>query len=121
MAYKTSHRLTPIYYADFKKHLQENLWQEIHEYIEDNEDICWVISEGVNEWGEDDRSFTDKDLNMQKLSEEFPYLIFTLEYEPIDDYSLGEYKEYWLNGKVQRECIQISVDEFDSSKLREVE
>ena len=120
MAYRTSHRLKTRYYADFNKELEEDIEEKIEKYIEHNENLSWVISEGLNEWGEDDRSFADSEKNMKNLSIKFPNLIFVLEYEPIQDYQLGERTEYWFDGKVQTQYAEVMVNPFNVNKLKEV-
>jgi len=119
MAYKTSHRLSIRYYADSKAKLEPKVKKEIKRFIEENNDISWVISEGLNKWGESDRSFQNKDIIMKELSNKFFYLIFILEYDPLNDYEVGEVREYWYQGKVQKEYAEIKVNNFDSNKLQE--
>jgi len=121
MAYKTSHRLSMVGSNTKEVIVDKYIISKVEMYIDDYEDISWIISEGLNEWGEDDRSFTDSEINMKNLSEEFPTLIFKLEYDPIQDYSIGERTEYWLDGKYQIEYAEIKVNEFDLNKLKEVD
>lgn len=119
MAYKTSHRLKVVHYADSKRELEDNIRKQIESFIERNEDMDWVISEGLDEWGEDDRSFQDKNKTMQELSLKFPNLIFILEYNPLIGSRVGEIREYWFDGKVQTEYakIEIKVNDFDLDNL----
>nr|WP_302600324.1 hypothetical protein [uncultured Cellulosilyticum sp.] len=92
---------------------------EIEEYVAENDDMQWVFSEGIGEWGEDDRSFIRSDENMYQISNRFPNILFTLKHEMIGDVEDGLYTEYWLGGSVQREKLQYFTPEFDVNKLRE--
>lgn len=117
MAHKTSHRLKVRYYADSTAELEDKLRYEINNFIEEHEDLQWVISEGLNEWGEDDRSFENKNTIIKELSEKYFYLIFILEYDPLSDFEMGEVREYWYQGKIQKEYAEIKVNSFDLNKL----
>jgi hypothetical protein len=122
MAYKTSHRLQMVHKDEVGNLIpikEKSFVDEVEAYIEDNDDISWVISEGLFEWGESDRSFQKKDKNMKELSLSFPNIIFVLDYEPIDDCKIGEYREYWFNGKVQREYAEITIGALDFTKLKD--
>lgn len=116
MAYRTNWKLSAEYICG-KKALTKSDKKEIEEIIFDCDDMRWVFGEGLNEWGEDDRSFSNSDENMQNLSKTFPQVLFTLKYEMVDDTTEGMYTEYWLNGEVQREKLQYFTPEFDANKL----
>lgn len=115
MAYKTEWKL------EINEKLNQPiplvLIKEIESYIEEVEDMAWVFSEGINEWGESDRSFNNSDDCMYKLSKLYPQLIFTLKYELVSDTDEGMYTEYWFNGEVQKEELQYVVPPFDINKL----
>lgn len=121
MAYKSQYRLSPRYYSDSKKELETEVKNQIEQYIEDNDDLSWVISEGLNEWGEDDRSFQNKNEIMTELSKKFFYIIFILEYDPLSDFEMGETREYWYQGEVQVEYAEIKIEDFNHNKLRKLE
>lgn len=119
MAYRTNWKLDAQYICGERKELTSLDKREVEEYIQDNEDMRWVFGDELGEWGEDDRSFTDSDRNMSKLSRIFPQMLFTLKYERVEDTCEGIYTEYWLNGEVQIEQLQYFTPEFNISKLKE--
>lgn len=119
MAYRTNWKLDAEYICGERKELSKLDKQEIEEYIQNNDDMNWAFSEGLGEWGEDDRSFAHSDGNMNKLSKLFPQILFTLKYERVEDTCEGVYTEYWLNGEVQREQLQYFTPEFNVNKLKE--
>lgn len=91
--------------------------KEINEYIEENEDMRWVFGEGLFEWGEDNRSFFNKDENMYKISKHFHDIVFVLKYDPIVGKDEGMYIEYWFDGEVQKEVAAIAIPKFEINKL----
>lgn len=94
--------------------------KEIEEYIEENYDMSWVFGEGLFEWGEEDRTFFDKNENMYVISKRFTDVVFVLKYEPFHDEDEGQYVEYWLNGEVQEEQAKIVIPKFDINKLKHI-
>lgn len=119
MAYRTNWKLDAEYICGGEKEITRCDKRDIEEYIQENDDMAWVFSEGLGEWGEDDRSFDDSDDNMCNLSKLFPHILFTLKYDMIDDCAEGLYTEYWLNGEVQVEKLQYHTPEFDINKLKQ--
>lgn len=119
MSYRTNWKLNGEYICGERKDITKLDIKEIEIYISENEDMNWVFSEGFNNWGEDDRSFSNSDENMCKLSKTFSNILFTLKYEMVDDTQDGMYTEYWLNGEVQKEKLQYYTPNFDVNKLKE--
>lgn len=119
MAYRTSWKLeiSKVDGSDVEPSVRE----KIKEYVETHEDMEWVFSEGLGEWGEDDRSFSESDRHMRDISNTFNNVLFTLKYEMIDDTAEGMYTEYWFKGLVQREKLQYYTPEFDESKCVKAE
>lgn len=117
MAYRTDWKLSAKYICGETKELTKLDKKEIEEYIFDNLDMRWVFSEGLDEWGDGDRSFNDSDENMYEISKSFPQVLFTLKYKMVDDTAEGMYTEYWVNGEVQREKLNYFTPKFDVNKL----
>lgn len=92
--------------------------KKIEKLIEENEDISWVLGEGIGHWGEDDRSWETKKKDMKELTTQFPQLLFIIEYSPDEDGDMGLTREYWVDGKVQIEQAKIVIDDFDINKLK---
>ena len=120
MAYKTCYKLNINNEKNDIKNVTEEDIEAIEDIILNKDEMSWALSEGFGTWGENDRSWETREEDMKDLSLKYPYLIFKLEYNPIRGYSMGLVKEYWYNGKCQKEHATILFNKFDESKLKEV-
>lgn len=84
-------------------------------FNEDIEKTMETLADGYNPFEEETKWYThEKDMRM--LSKQFPDNLFTLRGDGDDNEDM--WKEFYLNGKMQREEAIITFLGFDPSKLR---
>lgn len=108
MGYYTRHMLS------IKGDSNNQIQNEIQEYIDANDDLAWALGEGFGEFGESTKWY-DHEKDMRKLSSLYPNVIFILEGE--GEESGDVWKEYYRNGKMQKCQAKLVFDEYDENHL----
>lgn len=108
MGYYTRHTLTIIDNDDI------NIHTKVQDYINENEDLEYALGDDFGE-SSDSCKWYEHENDMRKISKAFPDILFLLEGEGEDSGDM--WKEYYLDGKMQRCQAKLTFEEFDKEKL----
>lgn len=118
VGYYTSHKLE--YDLEYRSVSSKTTEEEIFLYIKEHKNINYALSQTLHNSSFGERcKWYEHQQDMRDMSKKFPKVLFILQGE--GEEAGDVWKEYYLNGKMQRAQAQLIFEEFNESKLKDVE